>query len=139
MLSIHGVLLEGKDPLTSVCLLRHQWKKLSSSVFVGKRVREPVEFKHVSFHLTPENATGVGPTEILEMEKGIWKCFEPKTTTDIRSIDALSMDVVISEIHIKQMRGKKISNCSMKGLFIQAQHHRFHDNGNQSSSQRCLY
>lgn len=66
-----------------------------------------MEFKHVSFHLTPENAAGVGPTEILEMEKGIWKCFEPKTTTDIRSIDALSMDVFISEIHIKKMQFNK--------------------------------
>lgn len=66
-----------------------------------------MEFKHVSFHLTPENTTGVGPTEILEMEKGIWKCFEPKTKIDIRSIDALSMDAVIPETHIKQMRERE--------------------------------
>lgn len=52
-----------------------------------------------TFYFTPDNTAGVGPTDILEMEKVFEKILS--NNEDVSSKDALTMPVVIFEIHSK--------------------------------------
>lgn len=98
VLSVHSILLEGKDP-PHFSFLSGLKGKLSNFDFGCKQVGEPKEFKH--FSSSPENTASVNLNKILEMGKGVWGKFEPVTKADIRSIEALHMDVVIFEIYIE--------------------------------------